>query len=396
MIVKEARRRERREPDYLLALTVVALSLLGLLMVYSTTCDWSYLASGDPFRQVERQVLWLALGVGVALLLVRTDYALLRRFAVPLLGGTLAVLLVLLIVGDWVWGARRSFLNGSVQPGELAKLTTVVYAAAWISSKGDQIRDVTYGLIPFSIWVGVIAGLVVLQPDMSAAAALVAAGFAVFFLAGAHIGQLFVAATVGGGAFCGLIALYPYAHRRVAEFIAGLQDPSRLPYQPRQALYALANGGWFGTGLGNGREKFYLPMAHNDTIFAVVGEELGLLGCLLVIGLFILLAWRGFRIALRAQDRFGSLLACGLTCLLIFQALLHLGPVTSLVPFTGTTLPFISAGGSSLVVSLAAVGLLLSVSRGRPPREWRDGALLDRGRWDGRARLPWPGRPERA
>lgn len=396
MTVKETRGRERREPDYMLILTVVALSLLGLLMVYSTTCDWGYLASGDPFRQVERQALWLVLGGGLAFLLARMDYAAWRGFALPLLAGTLAVLAVLLIVGDWMWGARRSFLNGSVQPGELAKLTTVVYAATWISSKGEQIRDVTYGLIPFSVWLGVIAGLVVLQPDLSAAVTLVAAGFAVFFLAGAHPGQLFIAATVGGGVFCGLLALYPYANQRVSEFVAGLQDPSQLAYQPRQALYALANGGLFGTGLGDGREKFYLPMAHNDTIFAVIGEELGLLGCLLVVALFVLLAWRGFRIALRAQDRFGSLLACGLTCLLIFQAALNMGTVTSLVPFTGTNLPFISMGGSSLGVSLVAVGMLLSISRGRPPREWRDGALLDRGRWDGGARLPRPGRPGRA
>ncbi len=385
---------KRREPDYVLVVVVAALALLGLLMVYSTTFDWGYLESGDPFQQVKRQVLWLVLGTAVAYGVSRVDYGFWQRMAVPLLGGTLLALIVLLGVGDWLWGARRSLLHGSVTPGELAKLVTVVYAATWLSSKGDQIRDVTYGLIPFAIWIGAVAGLVVLQPDLSAAAILTLAGFAVFFLAGAHAGQLLLAAVVGGAVFCGLVMAYPYALERVIEFIRGLQDPTLLPYHPRQALYALASGGLFGSGLGSGREKFgYLPMAHNDTIFAALGEEMGLLGCLLVIGLFALLAWRGFRIALQAQDRFGSLLACGLTCQLIFEAALNLGAVTSLLPFTGTALPFLSLGGSSLGISLVSVGLLLSISRGRAPREWRKSARVDSGRRDGRARLSRTGRP---
>jgi cell division protein FtsW len=394
--------RERRGPDYVLIVVVAALVLLGLLMVYSTTFDWGYLEAGDPFRQVRRQVIWLLLGVGVAVLLARVDYGYWLRLAVPVLGGTLLLLALLLLVGNQLWGARRSLLHGSIQPGELAKLVTVIYAAAWISSKGEQVRDVTYGLIPFAVWMGAVAGLVVLQPDLSAAAILALSGFAVFFLAGAHLGQLFIAGAVGGAVFWGLVLILPHAHDRVKEFILSLQDPTLLPYHPRQALYALAEGGVFGAGLGQGRVKFgYLPMAHNDAIFAVVGEELGLVGCLLVVGMFGLLAWRGFRIALRAQDSFGNLLAGGLTCLLVFQVALNLGAITSLLPFTGTTLPFISLGGSSLVVSLAAVGLLLSVSRGRPPgrkgaadrARGKNGSHLDRRGRNGRARLSRSGRP---
>lgn len=363
--------RESRPPDYLLMLTTVALVLLGLLMVYSTTFDWGYSGFRDPFYWLKRQVLWLALGVAVAVVLARTDYTLWRDWAVPLLGGTLALLLLVLMVGRPQWGAQRSLLGGSVQPGELAKVATVVYAAAWASSKGERIRDLSYGLIPFSVWMGLVAGLVALQPDLSAVAVLVFAGYLVFFLSGAHIGQLFVAGLMGAVVFWGLITVYPHAHERFAAFLAGLKDPSLLPYHPQQALYALASGGLFGVGLGEGRVKFYLPAAHTDAIFAVIGEELGLVGCLLVVGLFGVLAWRGFRIALRAKDSFGGLLAAGLTGLLVFQALLNMGVIASLLPFTGTNLPFIGMGGSSLVTSLAAVGLLESIARGRPPRRWK-------------------------
>ncbi len=393
----------RREPDYVLIVVVAALLLLGLLMVYSTTFDWGYLEAGDPFRQVKRQGLRVLLGIAVAAFLARTDYTRWRELAVPLLGGTIVLLILLLLVGNQLWGARRSFLNGSLQPGELAKLVTVIYAAAWVASKGEQIRDVTYGLIPFAVWMGLVAGLVVLQPDLSAAAILSLAGFAVFFLAGAHLGQVFIAGAVGSGVFWGLVMSFPHARGRVEAFIQSLKDPTLLPYHPRHALYALAEGKLLGVGLGEGRMKFgYLPMAHNDAIFAALGEELGVVGCLLVVALFALLAWRGFRIAMRARDGFGSLLASGLTCLIVFEAALNLGAVTSVLPFTGTALPFISLGGSSVVVSLAAVGMLLSISQGRTARakegaevraRTRDDAYLDRGRRNGGARLSRPGRP---
>ncbi len=392
--------RETRPPDYLLLLTTAALLMIGLLMVYSTTFDWGYARFGDPLHQVKQQVLWTVLGVAGAVVLARTDYALWRAWAVPLMGGTLALLLFVLLIGPQQWGAQRALLGGSVQPGELAKLATVIYAAAWASSKGERIRDLTYGLVPFSVWMGAVAGLVALQPDLSAVALLVFAGFVVFFLSGAHIGQLFVAGLMGGAVFWGLIAVYPHAHERFEAFLAGLRDPSLLPYHPLQALYALASGGLFGTGLGAGRVKFYLPAAHTDAIFAVVGEELGLVGCVVVMGLFALLAWRGFRIALRARDGFGGLLAAGLTALLVVQALLNMGVIASLLPFTGTNLPFIGKGGSSLVTSLAAVGLLQSIARGRPPRTWvesplekENGVHLDRGGRNGRTRLSRSGRP---
>jgi cell division protein FtsW len=285
--------RDSRPPDYVLMLSVAALVMVGLLMVYSTTFDWGYGQYGDPLYWLKRHVLWLALGVAVAVALARIDYTLWRDWAVPLLGGTLILLLLVLILGRPQGGMQRALLGSSVQPGELAKVATVIYAAAWASSKGERIRDLTYGLIPFSVWMGLVAGLVALQPDLSTMAVIVVAGFVVFFLSGAHIGQLFVAGLMGGAVFWGLVTVYPHAHERLEAFLAGLRDPSLLPYHPLQALYALASGGLFGTGLGEGRVKFYLPAAHTDAVFAVIGEELGLVGCLLVVGLFGVLAWRG-------------------------------------------------------------------------------------------------------
>lgn len=391
-------KRRRPEPDYVLILAVAALVLLGLLMVFSTTLDWGYARFGDPLRFLKRQLLWLVLGVGVATVLARTDYHRWQTLAVPILGLTLVLLVLVLVFGEETMGARRSFLSGSIQPGELAKLAVVIYAAAWSTSKGEQIRDVNYGLIPFATWMGIVAGLVALQPDLSTVAILILGGLSVFFLAGAHLGQLFATTVLGGMVFSGLILAYPHARSRLEAFVVGLKDPTNLPYHPQQALYALANGGLIGTRLGEGRMKFYLPASHTDAIFAVLGEELGLVGCLLVIGLFAVLAWRGYRIAVRAQDAFGSLLACGLTSLLVSQAVLNIGVIASLLPFTGTNLPFISLGGSSLAVSLAAVGLLLSVGRGHPPRVWRketgeSSARLDRRRRNGGTCLPRTGRP---
>ena len=246
------------------------------------------------------------------------------------------------------------------------KLATVIYVAAWLSSKGEQIRDVTYGLIPFAVLIGVVASLVVVQPDVSTAVLIVLTALAMFFFAGADIFQLAVGGVVGGITFFVLINRLPHASRRLDQYLLTWRDPMNVGYHMRQVLIALGSGGLFGVGLGQGQQKLgYLPAPHTDSIFAVLGEEAGFVGCLVVIGLFVLLAYRGFKIALEASDAFAALLACGVTCWLAFQALINVGVMTGLIPFTGIALPFISFGGSAMVVSLAGVGLLLSVSRGR-------------------------------
>jgi cell division protein FtsW len=284
-------------------------------------------------------------------------------------------------VGDDRFGARRSFFNGSIQPGELAKLAIVVYVAAWLASKGEQIRDVTYGLIPFAVLIGVVAGLIVMQPDVSTAMLIVLTALTMFFFAGADIFQLAVGGIVSGITFFVLINQLPHARRRVDEYMLTWHDPTLVGHHIRQALIALGSGGLFGVGLGQGQQKLgYLPAPHTDSIFAVIGEELGFVGCLITMGLFLLLAYRGFKIALEAPDAFAALLACGITCWLTFQALVNIAVMTGLIPFTGVALPFVSSGGSAMVVSLAGIGLLLSISRGRPiGRQGKRGKQIRKG-----------------
>jgi cell division protein FtsW len=394
-------RTARARFDYPLVLAVAALLIVGLMMVYSATFDWSYQDYDNSFLIASRQFIWVGFGVAVMVAVAATPYDWWQQAAVPVMGVTLLLLILVLFVGEEIFGARRSFFGGSIQPGELAKLTMVIYVATWLTSKGDQIRDVTYGLVPFAVLIGIVAGLIVAQPDVSTSMLIVLTALAMFFFAGADILQLAVGGVVSVVTFLILINRFPHAQKRLAEWMEVWGDPTRVSYHIRQALIALGSGGPFGVGLGEGKQKLgYLPAPHTDSIFAVLGEEVGLLGCLIVIGLFVLLAYRGFKIARESPDAFAALLACGVTCWLVFQALVNVAVMTGLLPFTGVALPFISSGGSSMVVSLAGVGLLLSVSRGkrigrRTHRRLRKNlqpAALDR-RWGNRGtRLSRSGR----
>ncbi len=403
---KKQPRREHASPDYVLALAVAGLLIIGLMLVYSATFDWSYQEYASSFRIASRQFLWVGLGLVALVVTAALPYDWWRQMAVPIMGGALLLLILVLFLGDDRFGARRSFLNGSIQPSELAKLALVIYIAAWLTSKGDQIRDVTYGLIPFAVLIGVVAGLIVMQPDMGAVALIVLTALAMFFFAGADIFQLAAGGAIGGITFVILVNQMPYARQRIDEYLQIWHDPMLVGYHVRQALIALGSGGLFGVGLGQGQQKLgYLPAPHTDSIFAVLGEEAGFVGCLMVIGLFALVAYRGFKIALEASDAFASVLACGITCWLTFQALINVAVITGLIPFTGIALPFISLGGSAMMTSLAGVGLLLSISRGRrigkgrvtlPLQRTRKGnsqrANLDRG-WGNRGtRLSRTGR----
>ncbi|HET91725.1 MAG TPA: putative lipid II flippase FtsW [Chloroflexi bacterium] len=397
--------RGRTSPDYSLLLAVTGLLIIGLMMVYSATFDWSYQVHESSFHIASRQFLWVGLGLALMTAVAAVPYIRWREWAVPMMGVALLLLILVLILGDDHFGARRSFFDGSIQPGELVKLVMVVYVAAWLASKGEQIRDVTYGLIPFAVLIGVIAGLIVMQPDVSTAVLLVLTALAMFFFAGADILQLAAGGAISGITFILLINQLPHARQRLDDYLLAWHDPTKLSHHVQQSLIALGSGGVFGVGLGQGQQKLgYLPTPHTDSIFAVLGEELGFLGCLIVIGLFVLVAYRGFKIAMEAPDAFAALLACGVTCWLTFQALLNIGVMTGLIPFTGIALPFISSGGSAMLFSLAGVGLLLSVSRGRVVvrgqrtgrkqgrKGSRGGASLDR-RWGNRGtRLSRSGR----
>ena len=392
------RRRAKGSPDYVLALAVAGLLIIGLMMVYSSTFDWSYQEHQNSFSIASRQFLWVGLGVVVLAVCAAIPYDWWQQVAVPMMGGMLVLLAFVLLVGYERFGANRWFVGGSVQPSELAKLVVVIYAATWLSSKGEQVRDVTYGLIPFAVLIGIVAGLIVLQPDISTAMLIVLTSVAMFFFSGADIFQLTGGGIVGGITFFALIRQLPYAKERLDTWKFGWSDPTHFEYHMQQVLIALGSGGLFGVGLGQGQQKLNnLPAPHTDSIFAVLGEELGLVGCLVVISLYVILAYRGFKITLGTSDAFAALLACGITCWLAFQALINIAVIAGLVPFTGVALPFISWGGSSMLVSLAGVGMLLSVSRGhrigkRLERGSGQGANLDRGRGNRGTHLSRPGR----
>jgi len=356
--------------DYLLIVIIAALLILGLMMVYSATFALGYQLYGQPTYFFIRQLLWMGLGLMAMIITARVEYHAWRRWSVLIMAGALLLLGLVLTVGSDRFGGQRWLLNGSIQPGELAKLAVIMYIADWLSSKGERIRNVTYGLIPFAILLGFVTGLIMLQPDFSTAVLIVVTAIAMFFIAGGDLWQMIASAVLGGTTFVLLVTRSDYRLARISSFLNPVGDQLGGNYQMRQILIALGSGGITGLGLGASRQKFgYIPASHTDGIFAILGEELGLVGCLLVIALFALLAYRGFRVAMAAPDAFGTVLAAGITCSLIFQAIINIAVVTATAPVTGMPLPFISFGGSSLVVSMTAVGLLLAISRGTLPEE---------------------------
>jgi cell division protein FtsW len=350
--------------DYWLLVSVFGLLVIGLLMVYSTTFDYGLRFQDDATYYLWRQLGALLLGTVAAVGVMQFDYHLLRKWSVVILMGTLVMLLVVLMFGERIFGARRGLLAGSVQPSELAKLATVLYITHWLSSKGERIKNLTYGLLPFSMITGFVCALIVLQPDLGTAVLIAVIAFTLFFVAGADLRQFAIAGLLGGVIFMFLVTVLPHAAERIDSYREALRDPVQAGWHIQQSVVALGSGGLFGVGLGQGTQKFGpLPAAHTDGVFAVLGEELGLVGCLIVIVLLAVMTWRGIRTAMLARDSYGFLLALGITCWLSIQALINIAVVTAVVPFTGMPLPFLSYGGSSLAVSLFGVGILLNISR---------------------------------
>jgi cell division protein FtsW len=356
--------------DRLLFAIIVALVPFGLLMVYSASfVDAIVTRDGQPAYYMLRQVIGTVLGVIVFFVALRIPYHFWQRFALPLTVLVLAVLVALVALPasiTQVNGARSWVRVGplSIQPSEFAKFVMLVYFAHWLSKRGSRVADVTYGLVPFSVMLGVVCGLIMMQPDLGTTIVMVVIAGVVYFAAGANLLHILGALGLAGAAFWGMVNLAAYRIQRIAAW----QDPfahyDGAGYQPVHALFALSRGGLFGVGLGQSREKFlWLPQAHTDTIAAIIGEEFGLLGLLVVIGAFACIAWRGFRIAAHAPDSFSRLLAIGITGWLVFQAIINLGVVVGLLPFTGLTLPFLSYGSSSLIACMLGAGVLLNISR---------------------------------
>ena len=350
--------------DYWLVLAVAGLVVLGILMVYSTTFDLGERWQDDTTYYLRKQLIALAAGIVCIIFFMRYDYHNLRRLSVPILLGTLVLLISVLLFGEKILGARRGLFGGSIQPSEIAKLATILYIAHWLSTKGDRIKTLTYGLLPFAVITGVVCALIVLQPDLGTAGLIAIIAMILFFVAGADLKQFGIAGLSASGMFVVLVTTLPHAAARIDGFAEALKDPVQAGWQVQQSVIALGTGGWFGVGLGSSTQKFGpLPAAHTDGVFAILGEELGLFGCLLVIGFLAMFAWRGVRAALGARDGYGFLLAIGITIWLVVQALMNMAVITAVIPFTGMPLPFMSYGGSSLFISLLGVGILLSISR---------------------------------
>lgn len=355
----------RFDPWILVA--VLGLMALGLVMVYSASAVAAQSRNGDGFYYLKRQLVAAAFGVTALLGMLQLGYKRLAPLAYPVLIGTFGLLIAVLIphIGFSAGGAQRWIrVPGiSIQPAEIAKLALVIYLAYSLAKKRDKVKSFSIGFLPHCFVAGCMVLLCLREPDFGTSVALVLVLFALLFAAGAKIsylvGSVLVALPVGYH----LIAHSPYRMKRLIAFMDPWAHRHDVGYQVAESLMSVGSGGLLGQGLGESKQKlFFLPEAHTDFIFSIVGEELGLLGTLLVLGLFGILIWRGIRAALNASDPFGAYLALGITVLFGFQSLVNIGVCMGVLPTKGLTLPFISYGGCSLVVCCAAAGILLSIS----------------------------------
>ena len=381
-----------RSIDLPLLLTVIALVVFGLIMLYSASFDFSFNVYGSSTYMFFRQVRWLMLGIASAFALSLFDYHHWRRVVVIAMLGTIGLLISVLVVNEIRLGASRTLYEGSYQPSEIAKLVAVIYLSVWLYAKRQFLHDISLGLFPLGLILGIIGGLIYLQPDLSAAGTVLILGGLLFFLAGADIKQivfLLILALVMGWV---VVQFSETGQDRVASFLAGWKDLTNASYHVQRSFEAVIKGGIFGVGLGQADTKLTgLPFAPTDSIFAVVAEELGLFGSVVLMGLYGALVWRGLVIARRAPDMLGTLLASGITFWIGIEALINMAVMVGLMPFAGNALPFISAGGSNLVSTLSAIGIMLNISRQsgdtvkKEENDWRSfGAVVDLRRGNGR------------
>jgi cell division protein FtsW len=359
-------RLEAGNPDYAILATTIALVVIGVIFVYSSSFAIALYHYDNINYFFYRQIMAAALGLGALIFFMSIDYHRLRVFSpIIMLGAVVSLAMVLFIGGD-AYGARRWISVGPLpfQPSEFAKLALIIYISAWLASYRRDLTSFAAGFAPFIFAVGVVAALILMEPDTGTAAILVATTVALFFLAGGSVVHVMTLGATGIVAGALLILADGYRVDRLVAFTSAEADPGGIGFQTLQLLIALGSGGIQGLGLGVSRQKFfYIPGAHTDGIFAIIGEEAGFIGAMVVIGLFAYLIYRGFRVAMRAHDEFGTYLAMGVVCWIAFQALVNIGGITRSIPLTGIPLPFVSYGGSSLIMVMAGVGVLLSVSR---------------------------------
>jgi cell division protein FtsW len=389
--------------DIPMLLTAIALMVFGLIMLYSASFDFSYKEFGSSTYMFGRQVRWMLLGVAAAVGLSLFDYHHWRKMVVFAMLGTIGLLVTVLFVNEMRLGASRSLYEGSYQPSEIAKLVALIYLSVWLYAKRDFLHDISLGLIPLGVILGIIGGLIYLQPDLSAAGTVMILGGLLFFLAGADIRQILFLLILAVLIAWVVVQFSETGQDRVTSFLAGLQDPTQSSYHVQRSLEAVIKGGVFGVGLGQANTKLTgLPFAPTDSIFAVIAEELGLFGSTLLMGLYAALVWRGLVIARRAPDMLGTLLASGITFWIGIEALINMSVMVGLMPFAGNALPLVSAGGSNLISTLSAIGIILNISRQsgesvkHEENDWRSfGAVIDLRRGNGRRSVSRPRRSQR-
>ncbi len=354
------------KPDLLVFIAVIALLSIGLVMVFSASSVMGLADYGNPYHYVHRQSILALVGLVLMFILMRVDYHIFRPLALPGLLISFALLILVLFVGTGTGGATRWIrLPGfNLQPSEVAKLIMVNYVAVYLSHKRENTRKFFSGLLPILLFTGAQFALIMLEPDFGTGGTIVAVSLMMLFAAGARSIHLLSLAALGVPGLVVMAIAAPYRARRFLAFLDPWEDPLGSGFHIIQSLLALGSGGLFGVGLGRSRQKFlYLPMQHTDFIFAIIGEELGFTGAAMVLIFYFLFAWRGLRIAIATSDAFGKLLAVGITTMIVFQAIINIGVVSGVLPITGITLPLISSGGSSLVTTLAAIGVLLNISK---------------------------------
>lgn len=389
-----------RNVDTPFLLALIGLLVFGLIVLFSASWDFSLEILGrEPTYMFSRQLLWLGIGIVGAYVLSRFDYHHWSKLVVPITFIAILMLGAVLLTNEIRFGAKRSIFEGSVQPSELAKLVSIIYLAVWLYAKRASLRVFSLGFLPLSIILGIFGGLIFLQPDLSAAGTVLLMGGLLFFLAGGDLKQISIMLLVT--LFVGwlVVQVSETGQKRIADFILGIKDPTQASYHVLRSFEALVGGGVFGRGLGQSLSKFTgLPVPPTDSIFAIVVEELGLVGSIFLMGLYALLIWRGLVIARRAPDMLGTLLAAGLVLWIGVEALINMAVMVGLMPFAGNALPFVSAGGSNLTMMMGAIGIVMNVSRQRGAAtrtndDWRSfGAAFDL-RWrNGRRRVSRPRR----
>lgn len=356
--------------DYTLAIIVFALIVIGLIMISSASVVISYERTGNNYFFLQRQLIWMAVGLLAMIIFSLIDYRLWRKLALPLMIVALFFLALVLLpyFSSASHGANRWIILGPLnfQPSEFAKLAILIYLSGWLARRKDDVKSFFRGFLPFLFILAVVIFLVMREPDLGTMAIIAGSASVVFFIAGASWVHVLLGAGSGIMVIFALIFSAPYRLNRFFAFLNPSSDPTGIGYQMKNAMIALGSGGLWGLGFGNSRQKYlYLPEAHTDAIFAVIVEEIGFIRASAIILLFLFLGLRGYKIARDAPDDFGRFLATGITTWFILQAFINLAAILGLIPLTGVPLPFISYGGSSLMINLAAVGILLNISKFR-------------------------------